>query len=402
MKILLLTSVYPAEDLPKGVTSVVHFFTKEWVKMGHDVRVIHYVTNFPLLYYKVLSLFHNYIASRVGFVINIKKTPSKVFVKDGVVVKRIPMKKVKPHARYSSKQINLAQIQTLNYCQEEGFTPDVIVGHWENPQLEIISRLKAVFQVPTALVLHGNGHVIAKLYPHNYKKLLSAIDLFGFRCRANKEEFEQLYGQPSKYFYCYSGIPELFVSDSSSNKRSFSSVQDFVFVGTLIKRKYPSVILSALIKNYKDQPFSINYIGEGDELSVLQKYSKQFNMENNVFFRGRISRNEVKNYLEKADVFIMISKNEVYGLVYLEAMAAGCITIASRNEGFDGIIIDGVNGFLCKAGDVKELTEIIRKIKMMSSENLQKISRNAIQTALELTDHKVAYSYVQELEKLLN
>ena len=38
----------------------------------------------------------------------------------------------------------------------------------------------------------------------------------------------------------------------------------------------------------------------------------------------------------------MISSSETFGLVYLEAMAAGCITIASRDEGFDGIIKDGV------------------------------------------------------------
>ena len=38
----------------------------------------------------------------------------------------------------------------------------------------------------------------------------------------------------------------------------------------------------------------------------------------------------------------MISELETFGLVYIEAMAAGCITIASRNEGFDGIIKDGV------------------------------------------------------------
>lgn len=49
-----------------------------------------------------------------------------------------------------------------------------------------------------------------------------------------------------------------------------------------------------------------------------------------------------------SDCFIMISKNEAFGLVYLEAMSAGCITIASRGEGFDGVIIHGVNGFYVK------------------------------------------------------
>ena len=45
------------------------------------------------------------------------------------------------------------------------------------------------------------------------------------------------------------------------------------------------------------------------------------------------------------NVWIMISKNETFGLVYLEAMARGCITIGSRNQGIDGVINHGVNGF---------------------------------------------------------
>lgn len=49
-------------------------------------------------------------------------------------------------------------------------------------------------------------------------------------------------------------------------------------------------------------------------------------------------RNQVVELLDSSDVFVMISKNEVFGLVYFEAMAFRCITIASRREGVDEII----------------------------------------------------------------
>ena len=49
--ILLLSPLYPALDLPKTDTPVVHFFAKEWVKMGYNVRVFHYPSNFPSIYY---------------------------------------------------------------------------------------------------------------------------------------------------------------------------------------------------------------------------------------------------------------------------------------------------------------------------------------------------------------
>ena len=94
---------------------------------------------------------------------------------------------------------------------------------------------------------------------------------------------------------------------------------------------------------------------------------------------------------------VMISRGEAYGLVYLEAMARGCITIASRNEGFDGVIVDCENGFLCKAGDANELADTIRRINFLTAEERQAISERAIETAKRLTDEKVAKLYVEDM-----
>ena len=41
-KILVLTNVYSAPDIPKGYTPIVHYYTREWEKMGYDVKVINY------------------------------------------------------------------------------------------------------------------------------------------------------------------------------------------------------------------------------------------------------------------------------------------------------------------------------------------------------------------------
>jgi glycosyltransferase involved in cell wall biosynthesis len=97
----------------------------------------------------------------------------------------------------------------------------------------------------------------------------------------------------------------------------------------------------------------------------------------------------------------MIYRNETFGLVYLEAMARGCITIASRNEGFDGVIEHGVNGFLCKAGDSKELASIINQIRTMPSAELQRISHKAMQTAASLTDKKAAERYLEAVKNIV-
>ena len=89
----------------------------------------------------------------------------------------------------------------------------------------------------------------------------------------------------------------------------------------------------------------------------------------------------------------MISEHEAFGLVYLESMARGCITIGSRGEGIDGVIVDGVNGFLCGAGDAGELAGIIRKISELTPAQRRAVSDAAIQTARSMTDAAVARDY---------
>ena len=134
------------------------------------------------------------------------------------------------------------------------------------------------------------------------------------------------------------------------------------------------------------------------ERKNIEEIHQQLGCKGNVRFKGRIPREEIIQYLKQADVFVMISKAEIFGLVYLEAMALGLIPIGSRNEGIDGIICDGDNGFLCEAGNVDELTEILQKIKEMPSEQLVKISNKAKQTAQSYSDEGVAKYYLENLK----
>ena len=108
-------------------------------------------------------------------------------------------------------------------------------------------------------------------------------------------------------------------------------------------------------------------------------------------------REEIKDEYDAADCMIMVSRNEAYGLVYLEAMARGCIVIASKREGIDGVIEDGKNGFLCNAGDVNALVNTIHRINMLSPAERYIISNNAINTAKKLSDKNVAKMYLDDV-----
>lgn len=397
--ILLLTPIYPASDLPGETTPVIHYFVKEWVKMGYNILVINYVSNFPRILYKIASPFADRLSSIFSFKIRTQPAVPLSYKVDEVQVKRIPLYKLIPHGAYSKKELERAFKETIKYCETNHFYPDCIIGHWLNPQLVLMYRFKQYFHIPTVLVLHDWGKDLTTVFKKNADLYISSIDLIGFRSKAIERMFNARFNYQIRTFYCYSGIPTYYLSSKKLIRR-FSSCNTYIYVGTLIRRKYPAEIVLALSNVYKNSYFHLTYIGDGIEKKRIIKYGKERHCIDRISLLGRMDRLSVRSQLLLHDIFIMISKNETFGLVYLEAMSVGCITIAARNEGFDGIIEDGKNGFLCEAGNVDELCSIITRIRKMDKKSLEMISLAAIETAEKLTDANVAKFYIEEVEKL--
>jgi len=392
-KILLLTTIYPAPDLKYGTPSI-HYFTKEWVKMGYEVRVVHFQAIYPKFFYFLANLFREKIASLTGAIVFTKREEKdKCYFMDEVKVHRSPIFKWIPHGRYTKRTI-INQVEKIKKINEkDNFKPEIIIGHFSNPQLKVVSELKYVYQARTCMIMHDVGTSIIKTYKKDYKKLMNDIDIWGYRSKPIKNGFEKEFGVPRKSFYCYSGVPESYILDV--NNRSFKgNLSTFVYIGELIKRKCAIAIIPAINKSYSNKKFKINFVGRGAELSKMKSMTQALNLSDNISFLDHVPRNEIISILDNSECMIMISKNETFGLVYLEAMARGCITIGSSNQGIDGVIKHGVNGFLCQEGNEKDLTKIISHINSLSSKERLKISSNAISTVKELTDSMAANKYI--------
>lgn len=397
--ILVITQEYPADDLEREFTPVVHFFAKEWVKQGYKVLVLNLPTNFPMVYYLGAKFFRRKIESRLGINIRTYKLSNREYELDGVQVARIPLRKLKPHGRFPKSQISKGIKHSIAFCERLSFRPDVIIGHWTNPTVDIMLGLKQVYYVPCALSMHDDGFDFRSIYKDKQEEIFNQIDCWGFRSYPIKWHFESTFGKVNKSYMCFSGVPSKYISNHE--ERVFDGVYKYLFVGLLLKRKYPFELVKALEAS-DVKKFNLDIVGQGDEAVAIAQYIQEHScLLSKVHLCGRIPRDEVSMKMREADVFCMISKSETFGLVYIEAMAAGCITIASRNEGFDGIIKDGENGFLCEAGNVEELIEIINKINAMDASELKKISDNAVKTAQGMTDANVAANYIHDVEKLL-
>ena len=392
MKILIITACYPGVDIPKDITPVVHYFARQWVKSGHDVHVIHSVPKFPQIVYPLLMMCKNLIQNKYGGSFLTRPLKDDDYVLEGVHVHRRSIYKSYPHSLYTDKSLNQHAKQIEDFVKSISYIPDVISIHWDRPGLNIISRLLKKYNIPVAFIAHGAPPATSANI-----EALKSISLIGYRSEPIRQDcIKQFDLSDKQQFMCYSGIPQALIPnevDSVSSRRRI-----YTYVGIMVKRKHPEALLEAL-KNDKGSYF-INYIGTGAMQSDLKALSQKYKMAQMVNFAGRVPREKVCKLLQETKCFIMISSGEAFGLVYIEAMANGCITIASRGEGMDGIIQDGINGFLCESGNYTELKNILDRIESMSCLELDSIADAARKTVNQLTDEIVADMYLRELMKI--
>lgn len=394
--------MYP-DGIRRG-TKVCHYFTNEWNKMGYSVVVVNFRSMFPPIYTTVASWFPRLAEKFVGNDVEMDRNMECLYhEEDGIPVYSTPIFKYIPHGKYPKSSINKKLKEVIAIMNERQFKPDMIIGHFYNPQLELINRLKVFYpDAPTCIVLHEtNMGIIRRNYKHSIENLLKGIDILGFRSYPIKGYYEAEFGM-HKYFMCFSGVSKPYLKTPQVSQKKFSDgpLKQFIYVGQMIERKYPICVIEALYRVYEDKPYHLNYIGKHEIVyPEVKRFVDDKKLNDKVDFVGQVPRDEIIHYYNQAECFVMISRDEVFGLVYLEAMARGCITIASRNEGMHGIIEDGVNGFLCEAGNCDELCEIIQRINKLSFDEKIAISRKARETAEKLSDYNVAKVYIEAVEK---
>ena len=399
-KILMLTTVYPSPDLlVTNNTNVCHYFASEWVKLGYDVLVVH---NYPI-YLKILHFFAKlvgpFLASRFNTLVTTSySSEDKFWELDGVKIIRIPLFKPLPHFSVPAKVMKRHVEKIVSYCKNQDFIPDAITSHFIYPHVPMVNALKISFpNARTCVVVHKQNWKMLKYLGHNPINEMKKIEVWGFRSKSLMREFKKNTGLTPDSFMCYSGIPTHFLSEKICNV--CKPINKFIYVGSLIQRKFPEKVLLGICNSSVKASFLLDYVGDGVNKKIIECIAKEKNCESKVHLHGFVERKCVPRYLEKSNCFIMISKDETFGLVYLEAMSMGLITIASKSEGMEGIIENGKNGFLCEAGNEIELSQIIDEINKMSNERLKDISANARKTALRLTDANVAKMYMDGIIK---
>lgn len=402
-KILFITPMWHEEATPYDA-KVCNYFVDDWIKQGHEVVIVHYRSSFPSLFLKIAKMLPA-LRKRICGDNTYVNEAVKEYTYDykGCVAYSIPIFKYIPHGSFAKATLDSQAKSLIEKLKLINFTPDAIIGHFCNPTIGIINRIKPSYPMAkTAIVLHEGSGTIKRIFKENGEKALNSVDAIGFRSVAIKSDITSNFNLRNHQFMCYSGVAASFMEREYNEKVwTADSIKNFMFVGRMSMYKHPQAIPEALHKVYGKDDFSLTFIGKKEAAyQPTQDVCDKYGILDKVVFLGQINRDDIIQWYDKSDCFVMISDLEVFGLVYLEAMSRGCIAIAGDNGGMVGIIEHGVNGFLCKPGDADALAEIIRQINSMSIEERQEMSRKARQTALEFTDNKVAQYYLENVTKL--
>ena len=140
-----------------------------------------------------------------------------------------------------------------------------------------------------------------------------------------------------------------------------------LYVGQLIERKGVLQLLEALRK-LDDPSVGLVVVGGGPQESALRRFCKEANLRN-VYFEGFHQPEELPEYYALADLLVVPSREEVWGLVVNEALAGGLYVLCSDRAGaaYD-VIEDGWNGRLFSPSDVDRLAEIINETRRQLEE----------------------------------
>jgi N-acetyl-alpha-D-glucosaminyl L-malate synthase BshA len=121
-------------------------------------------------------------------------------------------------------------------------------------------------------------------------------------------------------------------------------------------------------------------VGDGPEMSLAEHMIAQHGLTDDVLLLG--NQDSIATILPVADLFMLPSQTESFGLAALEAMACGVLVLASDTGGLPELVTNGQDGYLVPVGDVAGMVEKATSI-LSDDQRLREMKKAARQTAVE-------------------
>lgn len=172
---------------------------------------------------------------------------------------------------------------------------------------------------------------------------------------------------------------------------------DFVYIGALIDRKDPLILIRAFFES--KHRGHLHICGDGPLMKRCVELVKSLDLTSKVTFHGWVDREKKFQLLNKCNYLVLPSHNEGFPLTVIEAMAKKCLVISTPVGAISEYIRNGENGILFQPGDLDSLTEILRNI---SNFNREEIINNALVTYKNNFTKEIAFRILDKIYGVVN
>ncbi len=182
------------------------------------------------------------------------------------------------------------------------------------------------------------------------------------------------------------------VEHNEAEKRVFAPNGEKILIHISNFRKLKRVgdVLSVFERIRTKIPVKLLLVGDGPERDKLENYCRQKELCKEVYFLGKMA--DIGQVLCMADLMLLTSQTESFGLVLLEAMACGAPVITTNVGGIPEVNVHGKTGYMAPVGDIEKMSEY--GIELLQDEVLLKqFSQNAIAQAQRFTLDKILPKY---------
>jgi N-acetyl-alpha-D-glucosaminyl L-malate synthase BshA len=169
----------------------------------------------------------------------------------------------------------------------------------------------------------------------------------------------------------------------ASNFRKIKRVQDVVQIFYNVHKELPSKLL---------------FVGDGPERQTAEELCRKLGVCDEVRFVGK--QEQMEDILAIADLFLLPSEYESFGLAALEAMAAGVPVVSTNVGGLSEINIPGVTGYMSNVGDIEAMTEKSLEI-LRNDEVLKGFKARSAEHAKKYDIHNIVPTYEKLYQRFL-
>ncbi|MGH6857632.1 MAG: glycosyltransferase [Methylocella sp.] len=249
-------------------------------------------------------------------------------------------------------------------------------------------RVAIAYGVPLILTVHGLDTRL--LEPRNGQKkdalgeLLKGIDKVVLVGEPLVEFFSSIAGRSDNFVVVPNGAGQ---SDHRLDRTVFPDGRDvrIISVSNLNDEKGVTLTIEALEALHAKglRNWSYRIIGDGALAASLRSYVASSDVSGQVEFVGAQPHREVFNHLAGADLFVLPSYREAFGIAYVEAMGCGLLAVGVRGQGPSMFIEHGVNGYLVEPNSTEALIKLLGEVLTSDRKVLRSIAMMGRRTAVE-------------------